>query len=85
MHKYVIECEYILDKLYSNSENLPLEILKYKDDAYNFVYVKGGLDYIHAKMLKEGLRYLWKAFRLSPGRSVRNTVGLIVRYFIRNQ
>jgi glycosyltransferase involved in cell wall biosynthesis len=84
MHDYVIEYEYILDKLFTNSHT-PKEILQYKEELYNFVYVKGGLDYIHAKMLNEGIRYLWKAFRISPGRSVKNTVGLIVQYLIRNQ
>ena len=79
MHKYVIECEYILDKLFSNT-HLSAEILQYKDDAYNFVYVKGGLDYIHAKMIKEGTQYLGKAFRLSPGRCIKNSIAIITRY-----
>ncbi|MCX6682255.1 MAG: glycosyltransferase family 2 protein [Methanoregula sp.] len=83
MHKYAIECEYILDKLFANT-HIPPEILQYKDDAYNFVYVKGGLDYIHAKMIKDGIRYLWKAFRMSPGGCIKNMIALIVRYVIRN-
>ena len=83
MHKYVLECEYILDKLYSNNSHLPQEILQFKDDAYNYVYVKGGLDYLNAKMIKNGTRYLWKAFRMNPTGCIKNTLALVVRYIIR--
>jgi glycosyltransferase involved in cell wall biosynthesis len=82
MHNYVIECEYILDKLFANT-HIPHEILQYKNEAYNFVYVKGGLDYIHVKMIKEGTQYLWKAFRMNPGRCIKNTMALILRYVTR--
>ena len=79
MHNYITEYEYILDKLFANT-HISAEIRQYKDDAYNFVYVKGGLDYIHAKMIKEGTRYLWKAFRMSPGGCIKNSMALIMRY-----
>jgi glycosyltransferase involved in cell wall biosynthesis len=82
MQKYIIEYEYILDKLYANT-NIPPEILRYKDEAYNFVYVKGGLDYLHAMMIKDGAWYLWKAFRLSPGGCIKNMMAFIVGYVIR--
>jgi glycosyltransferase involved in cell wall biosynthesis len=79
MHNYITEYEYILDKLFANT-HIPPEIRQYKDDAYNFVYVKGGLDYFHAKMIKEGTRYLWKAFRINPGECIKNTMALTLRY-----
>jgi glycosyltransferase involved in cell wall biosynthesis len=79
MHNYITEYEYILDKLFANT-HITAEILQYKDDAYNFVYVKGGLDYLHAKMIKEGVRYLSKAFRMSPGGCIKNTMALTLRY-----
>ena len=81
MHNYVIEYEYILNKLFANT-HIPQEILQYKDEAYIFVYVKGGLDYIHVMMIKEGARYLWKAFLMSPGGCIKNMVVLIMRYLI---
>lgn len=83
MHKYVIECEYVLDKLFLNPRITP-EILQYKDAAYNYVYVKGGLDYIHAKMINDGAHYLWKAFRMSPIGCIQNTVALFGRYVTKN-
>ena len=65
MHKYVKEYEHILEKLFSNP-HLPRDIKLIEKDAYNFVYVKGGLDYFHVKMVREGMGYLWKAFRMNP-------------------
>jgi hypothetical protein len=47
--------------------------------------VKGGLDYIHAKMIKEGVRYLLKAFRMNPGGCIKNTISLIVRYVTKEE
>jgi hypothetical protein len=44
------------------------------------VYTKGGLDFIHLGMVRDGLRYLWKAFRMNPLRCVVNIVILLVRY-----
>ena len=84
MHKYVIEYEYILDKLFENPR-MTQEILQYKDEAYNFVYVKGGLDYFHAKMIRDGVRYLWKAFWMSPVGCIKNTWALTMRYLTGNQ
>ncbi len=79
MFKYVKEYEHILDKLFKNPR-MTQEILLYKDEAYTFVYVKGGLDYLNAKMIPDGLRYLWKAFRMSPVGCIKNTGALIMRY-----
>lgn len=73
---YVTEFEYILGKLFSNPL-LPEWILIQKNDAYNFVYMKGGLDYIHAKKIGEGLQYLGKAFRLNPIECIKNISDLI--------
>lgn len=82
--RYVKEYEHILEKIFANA-HLPLEIRQCKNDAYTFVYVKGGLDYIHAKMIKDGVRYLWKAFRMSPGGCIKNMGALIMRYLTRNR
>jgi glycosyltransferase involved in cell wall biosynthesis len=79
MHKYVHEFEYILNKLFSRSD-LPPDILALKEEAYNFVYVKGGLDYIHVMMIGEGVPYLWKAFRHNPWLCVRNTGALLLLF-----
>lgn len=82
MHKYVKEYEHILEKAFSNPQ-LPSDIKLIEKEAFNFVYVKGGLDYLHIKMGREGMRYLWKAFRMSPGGCLKNTMALIVRYVTR--
>jgi glycosyltransferase involved in cell wall biosynthesis len=79
MHKYVHEFEYILNKLFSNPK-LPSEILNFKEDAYNFIYVKGALDYFHVKMIREGVPYLWKAFKNNPWLCITNAGVLIIRY-----
>lgn len=79
MFRYVNEYEHILEKLFA-SPDTPREILQYKRDAYTFVYTKGGLDYIHAKMIKDGLRYLWKGFRMSPVSCIKYTGALLYRY-----
>jgi glycosyltransferase involved in cell wall biosynthesis len=84
MFRYVKECEYILEKLFV-TPGIPREILEYKKDAYTFIYTKGGLDYIHAKMIKDGMSYLWKAFQMSPGGCIKNMGVLIMRYLTRNR
>lgn len=73
MHRYVEEYEIILKKLFANPQ-VPLEIKVLEKDAYNFVYVKGGLDYLHSQMVSEGVRYLWKAFRMNPIRCIGNII-----------
>jgi hypothetical protein len=78
MFKYVKEYEYILEKLFG-TPGISLEILQQKNNAYNFVFTKGGLDYFHAKMMREGLKYIWKAFRISPVTCIKNMATLIVR------
>ena len=79
MHKYVMEYEHILEKLFSNPQ-LPPDIKLIEKDAFNFVYVKGGLDYLHVKMGREGMRYLWKAFRMNPIRCIRNVLIISSQY-----
>ena len=80
MHKYVKECERILEKVFLNPR-LPRDIKLIEKDAYNFVYVKGGLDYLHVKMVREGMEYLWKAFRMNPIRCTVNVLILLGQYF----
>ena len=79
MHKYVMEYEHILEKLFSNPQ-LPPDIKLIEKDAFNFVYVKGGLDYLHVKMGREGMRYLWKAFRMNPIRCTGNVLIILGQY-----
>jgi glycosyltransferase involved in cell wall biosynthesis len=84
MFRYVKEYEHILEKLFTTTQ-LSQEILQYKDDAYNFIYVKGGLDDIHSKMLKEGFRYLLKAFRMNPVSCIYNIGKLLSQYIYQKQ
>jgi glycosyltransferase involved in cell wall biosynthesis len=79
MFRYVREYEHILEKLFA-SASIPREILTCKNDAYTFVYTKGGLDYLHAKMIGDGMRCLWKAFRVSPGGCMKYTGALLLGY-----
>ncbi|NLW75394.1 MAG: glycosyltransferase [Methanomicrobiales archaeon] len=79
MHRYVIEYDYILEKLYANAHISPM-ILTWKNDAFTFVYAKGGLDYLHLGMIKEGVRYLWKSFRMSPVSCMKYSTELFIRY-----
>lgn len=79
MHRYVVEYDHILEKLFADPRLSP-EILAWKKDAYTFVYAKGGLDYLHAWMVKEGLRYVWKSFRMSPAGCMNYSAALILQY-----
>ena len=79
MHKYVKECEHILAKIFSNPQ-LPRYIKLIEKDAYNFVYVKGGLDYLHVNMVREGMRYLWKAFRMNPIQCAGNIFKIFIGF-----
>jgi len=79
MFRYVKEYEHILEKIFAAPGN-PEKILQYKNDAYTFIYTKGGLDYLHTKMMKDGLSYLWKAFRMSPVICMKYTGTLLVRF-----
>jgi len=80
MHQYVVEYEQILKKAFGLPD-LPFEIRIMEKKAYNFVYVKGGLDYLHVLMLKEGIRFLLKAFRMNPLTCMRTTISLIYQFF----
>jgi hypothetical protein len=79
MFRYVKEYEHILQKIFASVENSH-EILQYKNDAYTFVFTKGGLDHLHAKMVKDGMSYLWKAFRMSPVACMKYSGVLLLRY-----
>jgi hypothetical protein len=83
MHKYVKEYEHILEKFFSNSD-LPSELAILKNDVYNYIYVKGGLDYIHLKMIIEGIKYLFKAIKISPILTLKNTFHLLMQYSKKN-
>lgn len=82
MHKYVVEYERILEKIFANP-HLPPDIKMSEKDVYNFVYVKGGLDYLHVRMVREGLRYIWKAFSMDPIRCIGN-VRIILGKYVNN-
>jgi len=71
MHKYAGDYEHILEKVFADP-HLPPELAAEKKAVYNYVYVKGGLDYIHVGMIGDGLGYLWKAFRMNPFRCLGN-------------
>lgn len=79
MHKYVRDYEHILEKVFADP-HLPPELAAEKNAVYNYVYTKGGLDYIHLGMMQEGLKYLGKAFRMHPGRCVLNILTLIIQH-----
>jgi len=74
-----------LEKLFASSRVSPGEILACKNDVYTFIYTKGGLDYLHARMVGDGIRYLWKAFRMSPGACMKYAGALLIRYVKKNE
>jgi len=82
MHKYVSDYEHILEKVFADP-HLPPELAAEKKAVYNFVYVKGGLDFIHLGMHREGMRYLWMAFRRGPTGCLKNSLTLIIQYIAR--
>jgi glycosyltransferase involved in cell wall biosynthesis len=79
LHMCVDEFEYILNKLFSNPQ-LPKHIRILKPHAYNYVYIKGGLDCIHLIKIRKGLHFLGKGVMANPGESVRNVYQLVSRY-----
>jgi len=79
MHNYVSDYEHILKKVFADP-HLPRELAAEKNSVYNYVYVKGGLDYIHLNMGREGLHYLGKAFRMNPFRCSQNILLLLGQY-----
>jgi glycosyltransferase involved in cell wall biosynthesis len=79
MHKYVSDYEHILEKVFADP-HLPPEMATEKNAVYNYVYTKGGLDYIHLGMVKDGLRYLWKAFRMNPFNCIANVFTLLGQF-----
>jgi glycosyltransferase involved in cell wall biosynthesis len=82
MHKYVSEYEWILKKVFADP-HLPPELADEKNAVYNYVYVKGGLDFIHLHMTREGFTYLGRAFRLNPFRCLVNVFSLTGRFAYR--
>ncbi|MFA5267765.1 MAG: glycosyltransferase family 2 protein [Methanoregula sp.] len=79
MHKYVSDYEHILEKVFADP-HLPPELAAEKNAVYNYVYTKGGLDYIHLGMVRDGLKYLWKAFRMNPVRWLSNTLWILFAF-----
>ena len=82
MHKYVSDYEHILEKVFTDSQ-LPPELAAEKNAVYNYVYTKGGLDYIHLGMHREGLHDLGIAFRMNPFRCMVNVLVLLGQYGFR--
>lgn len=76
MHKYVSDYEHILENVFADP-HLPPELAAEKKAVYNYVYTKGGLDYIHLGMKRDGMRYLWMAFKMNPFRCVGNMLQFI--------
>lgn len=79
MHEYVSDYEHILKKAFADP-HLPPELAAEKNAVYNYVYVKGGLDFIHLGMVREGSGYLWKAFRMNPYRCLSNLLRLLAGF-----
>jgi glycosyltransferase involved in cell wall biosynthesis len=79
MHKYVSDYEHILEKVFADP-HLPPELATEKNAVYNYVYTKGGLDYIHLGMVKDGLRYLWKALRMNPFHCIATVFTLLGQF-----
>jgi hypothetical protein len=52
--------------------------------VYVFVYVKGGLDYLHVMMVRDGMRYLWKAFCINQMQCLKNIFTLLTHFFRKN-
>jgi glycosyltransferase involved in cell wall biosynthesis len=83
MHKYVSDYEHILKKVFADPR-LPQELAAEKNAVYNYVYTKGGLDYLHVGMTRDGLVYLRKAFLMNPFRCIANIFALTGRFVYRN-
>lgn len=79
MYNYIRDYEVILKKVFADPY-LPPELAAEKNAVYTYVYTKGGLDFIHLGMGREGLEYLWKAFRMNPLKCMADVLGLIVQY-----
>lgn len=79
LHKCVYEFEYILDKLFS-SPKLTKNIRNLEPHAYNYIYIKGGLDCIHRMMIWRGLHLLGKGFVAAPRESIQNACRLVSGY-----
>jgi len=79
LHKCVYEFEYILDKLFSNPQ-LAESIRYLEPHAYNYIYIKGGLDCIHRMMIWRGLHLLGKGFVAAPEESIQNMWQLVSGY-----
>jgi glycosyltransferase involved in cell wall biosynthesis len=83
MHKYVSDYEHILEKVFADP-HLPHELAAERNAVYNYVYTKGGLDYLHRDMRREGLSCLWKAFCMDPFRCIVNVLVLLGQYGYRS-
>lgn len=79
MHNYIRDYEVILKKVFSDP-HLPPQLAFEKNAVYTYVYTKGGLDYIHLGMTRDGLGYIWKAFWMNPLQCMADVFVLIVKY-----
>ncbi|HSA37677.1 MAG TPA: glycosyltransferase family 2 protein [Methanoregula sp.] len=79
MHNYIRDYEVILKKVFSDP-HLPPQLASEKNAVYTYVYTKGGLDYIHLGMTRDGLGYIWKAFWMNPLQCMADVFVLIVKY-----
>lgn len=79
MHKYIRDYEVILEKVFSDP-HLPPELASEKNAVYTCVYTKGGLDFIHLGMIREGLEYLHKAFGTNPLHCAKNIMQQCLKF-----
>jgi glycosyltransferase involved in cell wall biosynthesis len=83
MYRYVSDYEHILGKVFADP-HLPPDLAGEKNAIYTYIYTKGGLDYLHLGMIRDGLGYLWKAFRHHPLRCLGNVLVLLAQFGYRN-
>jgi glycosyltransferase involved in cell wall biosynthesis len=82
MYRYVSDYEHILKKVFADP-HLPPDLAGEKKAIYTYIYTKGGLDYLHLGMIRDGLGYLWKAFRHDPLRCPGTVLVLLGQFGIR--
>jgi len=82
MHRYVADYEHILGKVFADSK-LPPELAAEKNAVYAWVYSKGGLDYLHLGMWRDGVACLRRAFWTNPLRCIADVFVLTGQYLVR--
>jgi glycosyltransferase involved in cell wall biosynthesis len=79
LSKTVDELEYIIEKIYTQSD-VGILTLPPKKEVLNYIYCKGGLDCIHLKKLVRGLYFLNRAFFLNPLLCIKNVMQLLIKF-----